>query len=344
MIYGANGYTGELVIKEALSQGLKPIVAGRSPSKISQLAQKYGLEASIFDLNDSKIEDHLAKVDIFLNCAGPFSQTIKPAIDACIATQTNYLDITGEIDVFEYVHGRSADLKAAGIFAIPGIGFDVVPTDTVAALLKEKLPDATHLDLAFHPGKGQTSRGTTKTMIENIHKGGKIRADGKIIDVGVAYKIKEIPFSHRKSFAVTIPWGDVATAYYSTKIPNIEVYMGASAKVIKGLKAMRYLRHVFKFKPLRTMAMKKADTISGPDENTRNAGKSYIYGKAWNQSTSKEIKLETPEGYKLTAMTAVAAIKALETLGIENLSGALTPTMAFGTSFLLGLEECVIKE
>ena len=43
MIYGANGYTGELIAREAVSHGLKPVLAGRTAAKVEPLAASLGL-------------------------------------------------------------------------------------------------------------------------------------------------------------------------------------------------------------------------------------------------------------------------------------------------------------
>ena len=44
MIYGANGYTGRLVVDEAIKRGLTPILAGRSES-VKAFAEEKGLKA-----------------------------------------------------------------------------------------------------------------------------------------------------------------------------------------------------------------------------------------------------------------------------------------------------------
>ena len=53
MIYGANGYTGELVAREAVSRGLKPMLAGRTAAKVEPLVASLGLQARAFNLRDA---------------------------------------------------------------------------------------------------------------------------------------------------------------------------------------------------------------------------------------------------------------------------------------------------
>ena len=150
MIYGANGYTGELIARAAVSRGLKPVLAGRSRDKVQALARELGLEARVFSLEDDvRLLTQIKGHDLVLHCAGPFSATAAPMMEACLRANAHYLDITGEIAVFEHAQSLNDRARAAGVVICPGVGFDVVPTDCVAAALKNAMPDATHLALGF---------------------------------------------------------------------------------------------------------------------------------------------------------------------------------------------------
>jgi short subunit dehydrogenase-like uncharacterized protein len=242
LIYGATGYTGELITRYAVERGLAPVIAGRNAAALGEIAKRYGLEHHIFALDETaKLDACLKDVTLVLHCAGPFSLTAEPMVKACLRTGTHYTDITGEIAVFEAMAARDAEAKQAGIMIMPGVGFDVVPSDCLARHLKNRLPSATHLALAFY-GMGRLSHGTQATMTMNVGKGGAIRKDGKITSVPAAWKSREIDFGEVTRRAVTIPWGDVATAYYSTGIPNIEVFTVIPPANLRLLRASRYLR------------------------------------------------------------------------------------------------------
>ena len=178
LIYGANGYTGELITRFAAERGLKPILAGRNQTKISELADKYGFEYRVFSLDETaKLDAALQEVDMVLHCAGPFSITSLPMVKACLRNKKHYTDITGEISVFETCASFDKKAQDAGVMIMPGVGFDVVPSDCLAKHLKDRLPTATHLSLAFY-GMGRMSHGTQATMTMNVGKGGAIRKDG----------------------------------------------------------------------------------------------------------------------------------------------------------------------
>src|SRR3984893_13184509 len=185
MFYGANGYTGELIAREAKKRGANPVLAGRDATKIAKLATGLSLPSKVFSLD--KPPDIAAALDgtgLVLNCAGPFSKTANPLMRACLMTKTHYLDITGEIDVLESAHRLDADAKSAGVVLCPGVGFDVTPTDCIALMLKTALPEAHELALGFDSDH-RMSPDTAKTLVGALGRRGKIRRAGRIVDLAI---------------------------------------------------------------------------------------------------------------------------------------------------------------
>lgn len=336
LIYGANGYTGELITRYAAERGLRPLIAGRRESEIRRLADRYGLNFRVFSLDDSAALDAaLQEVEAVLHCAGPFSITAQPMLEACLRNRRHYVDITGEITVFE--HCASLDTKArdAGIMIMPGVGFDVVPSDCLALHLKERLIDATHLTLAFL-GVGRLSHGTQATMIMNLGRGGAIRKDGRITPVPAAFKTREINFGPFRKLAVTIPWGDVSTAFYSTGIPNIEVYTVVPTNLLRLMRLSRYLGPLLATAPVQRFLQSRIPP-GGPSDEERARGKSLIWGEVVNQAGERaESRLETPEGYTLTALTALKICEKI--LAGHHPPGFQTPAKAFGAGLILEIE------
>jgi short subunit dehydrogenase-like uncharacterized protein len=223
LIYGANGYTGELIARAAAENGTAPTLAGRTRENVEPLAAELGLPSRVFGLDDTDaVTANIAGATIVLNCAGPFSATSAPIMEACLRAGVHYLDITGEIAVFEHAHAQAARAEQAGIVVCPGVGFDVIPTDCVAAALKAALPDATRLALGFD-SRGAMSPGTAATSIEALATGGRIRRAGRLVAVPLGAITRRIDFGDGEKFAVAIPWGDVSTAYRTTGIGDIEV-------------------------------------------------------------------------------------------------------------------------
>lgn len=345
MIYGANGYTGALCAEEAVRRGMKPVLAGRTEGRIAPLAERLGLEHRVFGLGEPPVtEQHLSDIDLVVHCAGPFSATSRPMVDACVRTRTHYLDITGEIGVFEYIHENDARWRDAGIAAIPGMGFDVVPTDCLAAMVKADLPDAHTLRIAFKGAGMKMSAGTTKTMIEGLGEGAAVRRHGRIERIPSGSLTRMVPFAgeNASDLAIAIPWGDLATAWYSTGIPNIETYMFADPTQVRQLKTVSRLTPLFRFGPVRRAAKALVERfVKGPNAEERRTGHMLCWAEAeapGGRTATRRIK--TPEGYWFTVLASLEGVARWQQDGLAP--GAQTPSTAFGASFVFsvaGVEE-----
>lgn len=336
MIYGANGYTGELIAREAKARGLTPVLAGRSAEKIRPLAQQLGLEHRAFALDDAaRLDAGLRDVGLVLHCAGPFSHTSAPMIEGCLRAKAHYLDITGEISVFEHAHAQDQRARVAGVVICPGVGFDVIPTDCVAAALKRALPDATHLSLGFDSRSG-FSPGTAKTSVEGLALGGRVRRNGRIVEVPLAYETRRIDFGDGEKLAMTIPWGDVATAYYSTGIPNIDVFIPGSPRLVKNAKRANHIRWLLGMKPVQALLKAQAGKTRGPDAAARERMPTFVWGEARNErGETRTARLQTANGYSLTVTGSLAVVEAL--LKRREEGGAFTPSRLFSPELVESL-------
>lgn len=329
IIYGGNGYSGALIAKEATVRGMNPILAGRNEVLVKKIADELGLRYRIFGLNDiEQISPHIHNISLILNCAGPFSATSKPLIEACLKNHIHYLDITGEIDVFEYAQKCDNTAKEANILLCPGVGFDVLPTDCLAHKLKQALPDANHLTLGFE-SNSPLSPGTLKTAIERLAYGGRVRIQGQLIDVPLAYKTRSINFGNGEKLAITIPWGDISTAYYSTHIPNIEVYIPASKRQIALMKSINCMRWFFGFNFVQKWLKKRASHQNGPNSEQRQNQATWIWGEVKNaRGACKRARLITANGYALTITGSLMAVEFV--LHNKVKAGYTTPALLLG--------------
>jgi short subunit dehydrogenase-like uncharacterized protein len=337
LIYGAYGYTGELITRFAAERGLRPILAGRSREKTAEIGERFGFEYRVFALDETAMLDAaLEDVDVVLHCAGPFSLTSRQMVEACLRNKKHYTDITGEIAVFEVCAARDKQAREAGVMLMPGVGFDVVPSDCLALHLKERLPTATHLSLAFY-GMGRLSHGTQATMTMNVGKGGAIRRDGKITPVPAAWQMRDVDFGNGVvKTGVTIPWGDVATAWYSTGIPNIEVYTVVPPQNLRMLKMSRYLGWLL----ATGFAQKYLQAnipVGGPSDEERAKGRTLMWGAATDDDGNRvESRQQGPEGYTLTAIAALNIVQKI--LAGNTTPGYQTPAKAYGANLVLEID------
>lgn len=340
MIYGAYGYSGELIAREAVSRGMKPVLAGRDKERVKSLADELGLSYVAFDLSDAKrVEDALAEQSLVLHCAGPFSATAKPMLTACLKTNTHYFDITGEIDVFEFAHSAAIKQAAtkANLIVCPGVGFDVVPTDCLAAKLKAALPDATELVLAFK-SNGAMSPGTAKTSVEGMAGLSKVRRNGSITETPLL--TRTVRMAGKESTAMSIPWGDVSTAFYTTGIGNVAVYVPVAEKTIKTVRRIQSFRWLMGLPWVQAVLKKQiAKRVKGPNAAQRAQARTILWGEVCNVAGQRKTAwFETPNGYELTITAPLAIVDAVLSGQCQQV-GSVTPSQLMGNDFVWALPD-----
>jgi short subunit dehydrogenase-like uncharacterized protein len=338
LIYGSYGYTGDLIARQAVAAGETPTLAGRNRAKVQHQATELDCPFRAFDLEEDDVAAELeaADVDAVLHCAGPFVDTHRPMVEACIETGTHYLDITGEIEVFESVASYDERAAEADVQLMPGVGFDVVPTDCLAAHLAERLPDATDLRLGFQ-AEGGLSPGTAATAVQGLGEGGAVRRDGRIQTVGAAYDSRRIDFGRGRTGAITIPWGDVSTAYRTTGIENITVYTAVPGVARLLMRSSDLFAPVFELPGVTdTLQDLIRATVEGPDEATREHTNCYVWGEASNDEERVVSRLVTPNTYTLTVDAAL--LIARRVLDSEWEAGYGTPGGVYGPDLVLEID------
>lgn len=337
LLYGATGYTGKLIAREAKAQGVDIILSGRDAAKLSALSSELGYDFRAMDLsNTDGLKKMLSDISVVLHIAGPFSATAEPMLNACLATGTHYIDITGEIAIFERHAALSKKAAAKGVMVMSGAGFDVVPTDCMAAYAKQQLPDATHLVLAVG-GDFRPSRGTAKTGAESAGTGTKQRRKGKIITIKKTPRM-DLDFGNGIESAIGMSWGDVSTAYHTTGIPNIEVYFQSSPQ-LEQVASLGFLARMFVRTSLGQALIKKQidKGPEGPSEEERLNGRTIVLAIAKNgKGDMFSTRLDCMEGYRLTSMTALDIARRIDQG--ESKPGFQTPAGLFGADYVLQFE------
>lgn len=339
IIYGSYGYTGTLITETCKAKGLRVLLSGRNVAKLKRQSDATGYPFEEVDMADEDALTHLLKKGkLVIHCAGPFQTTAGPMVDTCLKTGTHYIDITGEYKVFELLAGYDLLAREHGILVMPGAGFDVVPSDCLAVHLKNRLPSASHLRLAFAMSQGGLSRGTARTMVEGLGYGGMIRENGKLTPIALGDKVMEVNFGEFKKQAMCIPWGDIATAWRSTGIPNIEVYTGVPDTTIRAAKISRWFNWLLRKPWVKAFLRKKVDARqAGPNDQKLYMGKSYLWGSVSDiQGNVAEARLKTLSGYLLTAKTA--ALIADKIISTPVRPGYFTPAQYFGEGLIFEVE------
>lgn len=339
MLYGSTGYTGKLIAEEAVRQGQQPMLAGRNLEKVKPLAERLGLEYAVFSLDDvSTIAEAIADMDLVYHVAGPFAYTSDPMIRACLATNTHYVDITGEIPVFENTFHYDDAARRNGIALVSGVGFDVIPTNCMAQYVAQQITGATDLEIGMDLGFIMTA-GTAKSFITMLGKPHLARQKGKLVNRPLGADTKLLPLPQADVLSMAIPWGDLEASYRSTGIGNITIYMTIPPILIRGMRLTS---------PLTTFLMRNGATrplmnqlaemfMHGPSEVDRQTLATVIWARARNAAGQvAEAWLDTLEAYQFTA---AAAVPVVEHILANRPIGALAPSQALGADFPLRLPD-----
>lgn len=339
IIYGATGYSGRLITCAALELGIRPILGGRDEAKLAAMAERFNLTYCVAELTDARrLDAALRDAAVVLNAAGPFSHTSTPIVESCLRSASHYLDITGEIPVIEALVRRDAAARAARVMIMPAVGFDVVPSDCLAAHVARRLPGASSLALGL-TGLVSATPGSAQTLIEHGGYGVKVRRDGAIVSMPPAAATRCFDFGHGLQRSMNISWGDVSSAYYTTGIPNIDVYYEATPALRGMLLASRYAAWM-----LRTAAWQawlKASTQllpEGPTDEQRAASRMVIVAEARDARGRRvSARLQTPEAYTFTGTTAAAVARNVLRGDLEI--GFQTPGRVYGADFALSFAD-----
>jgi short subunit dehydrogenase-like uncharacterized protein len=337
LIYGANGYSGELIAREAAARALRPVLAGRRQQPVAALATDLSLPHRVFPLDDAAaLAAGLRGVAVVLHCAGPFRATSAPMAQACLAARAHYLDITGELAVFRALLARDADARAAGVTLLPGAGLDVVPSDGLAAALARRLPGATRLELALL-ALGGVSHGTALTMIEMLGQPGAVCRGGRLQDSPLGALARDVDFGRGPVRCLSVPWGDVLTAHVSTGIPDITTYIALPRAARLGVRLARWSGGLLVAAPVRRLLAARVNRRpGGPSREQRNAGRCFLWGEVRGAEGARaEARMMVPEGYAFTVQSSLAL--AQRALRGELPPGFQTPSRACGADFVLGL-------
>lgn len=336
MVYGSYGYTGNLIVEQSVKAGFKPLLAGRDENQVRAQAEKFGLEYRVFSVeNATALDAALMEVDAVLHCAGPFVLTFRQMAEACIRTKRHYVDISGEIEGFEALAAMSEEANRAGVMLLPGGGFDVVPSDCLIAYTAEKLTRATHLELYIKSIGSGVSRGTARSGIENMQREGRIRRDRKIISVPNVWGTKDVDFGRGASRLISMGWGDVSTAYHSTGIPNVTVYMAFPKVMVNMMRLTRYAGPILYTRMARDFIKWLIGKFlaPGPTRKQNENGFSLLIAEVTDGKQTVRAKLKTPEAYYLTALTSVEIMKRI--LNNDLKAGFQTPSKVYGADFIL---------
>jgi short subunit dehydrogenase-like uncharacterized protein len=336
LLYGANGYTGRLIARWAAAKGMRPLLAGRNADAVCETAAATGFEHEAFPLEDGdRLLDALRKCRFALHAAGPFRHTLDAMIRACLESGRHYVDINGDIACFERIRAYDDEARERGVMLLPGAGFDVIPTDCLARLLHERMPEAVSLRIAFASVGSRLSHGTATTMTTKLGEGGMVRKNGTLVRRPFGEKGMYVDFGGERLFTMSIPWGDVSTAHHTTGIPDIETYTAVKPSVHRAMKWQWLFNPLLRTETFRNLLRRRIDrSPAGPDDAMRSRACSLIWAEVSDKKGNRlQATLRGPEVYDLTAYGAIAVAEKI--LAGSYRSGYQTPAGCYGADLVM---------
>jgi short subunit dehydrogenase-like uncharacterized protein len=332
LLYGATGASGRLLATALSDLGGQLVLGGRDAATLLPLADELRVEARVLGA-DGDIADGLGDIGLVMNAAGPFVRTAEPAIDACLRTRTDYMDIAGEWPVFEHALARGKEAAAADTMLLPGVGFAIAATDGALALAATRLPDATRLRLAMStphalsPGSRATLRAMNDTAV-------RVRRDGALRRHPAGTLWRAFDFGAGPHRAIAVSWPDIVTVGHSTGVETLEVYSATGFLGELAIRAGAIVAPLF-----RGLAAGHSSIVDPPLD----LHDMILIAEAedrWRRTA--RVVLRTRDGYTTTTLTAAAAVRAW-LAGVRR-AGFQTPSRAFGPEFVLGCGAAALVE
>jgi len=337
MIYGATGYTGRLLAARAQALGVPTILAGRNRARLEALARAQGMPLRAFGLDAPRdIDAALSGVGVVINSAGPFGATARPIAEACLRTGAHYLDVGGELPIFQSLQSLDAAAREAGIMIMPGVGFVVAATDCLAAHAAASAPDGHSLRIGVSRAT-LVSRGSYASMLGLFSETVTVRRNGRLTSVPVGRLEHAFDYGEGDSVSAAVVWPDVFTAWYSTKIPNIEAYVEAGPLTRWTYSLAARIAGPLRYKPIQDLvALQTRVWPEGPSERRRDSAERTIVVEVEDRyRRGKRARLHTPDGYSLTPLSALKIAERV--LAGDSPAGFQTPATAYGPDLILGL-------
>ena len=278
----------------------------------------------------------LKDVAVVLNAAGPFSSTAPPLVDACVRAGAHYLDVTGEVLAIDGASRRTDEARQRGIMLMPAVGFDVVASDCLVAHAARRTRSPARLFIGIS-GLALLSRGSAMTMIQQLADPVWVRRGGVLAQVAPGSVERVFDYGDGPRASVAVSWADVASAYFTTGVPDVTVYFEATAAVRTHTSLLRA------FGPVTPMAAWKEWLRlgvqwlpEGPTEQERAARHAVVVVDV-EDDRGKVVRsrLRTPEAFSFTASAALAIVERALTGDVE--AGFQTPARVYGPDFVLSL-------
>ena len=350
VVFGATGYTGDLVSRALVDRGARPVLAARNEARVRTLADELGgLEWAVADVErPDSVRALVERGDVLVSTVGPFARWGEPAVQAAIASGAHYLDSTGEGSFIREVFERfGPGAEAAGCGLVTAFGYDWVPGNLAGALaLRDAGEAATSVQIGyFSPGSGagSMSGGTQASAAGALLSSGFAWHGGRIVDErpgrhGRAFEIS--PGTSARAISVAASEHFALPRVHPT-LRDVDVFLGWFGPASEPMRLLSAGMSVLTKLPGATEVLDAVfsrlvkGSTGGPDAAARAKSTSVVLAEARDPGGSvlATVRLEGINGYDLTARFLAWGAATAAAGGLQG-TGALGPVDGFGLDAL----------
>jgi hypothetical protein len=342
VVFGATGYTGQLVAEQLVALGERPILAGRSAARLDPLAARLGgLETRVADVaRPASVFDLLAEGDVLVSLVGPFAKYGDPALRAAIAAGGIYLDSTGEASFIRRVFEEfGPPARRAGATLLPAMGYDFVPGALAGALALEQAgPAAVRVDVGYYAlGGGAASAGTKASGVGVLLDPTYTFRDGRLRPARSGAGVRSFTVAGRPRPAISIGGAEhfgLPAAYRDLR--EVNVYLGWFGPLARPLQAASVVTGLATRVPGVRVALKAAGErlvrlVDAPEPGVTSGARSWIAAEALDADGRRlaEVHVSGPDPYAWTGAFMAWAARRAARHGVRA-TGASGPLQAFG--------------
>jgi short subunit dehydrogenase-like uncharacterized protein len=339
LVFGATGYTGQLVARALADRGASFSIAGRNRVKLERLAAETGgpeiRVASVGDVDG--LTDALTDCRVLLTCVGPFTELGSTAVEAALQARVNYLDSSGEgTFVGRLINQYDERARSTGIAIAPALGFDEVPGDVAATLAAEGLERPEIVLTYAVPTTG--SNGTIKSAMGMLVSEGPWIRDGRKVMVGAGQHSRwspmPPPLGPKPAISFPLAVGHLVPLHLDPEALELYVTIGTAqrlgAKV--GLPVLKAVHSVEGARKLIARAIEVVQPSGGPGEQQRRKWWTVL-AEARSGEDWRNVAISGRDVYGLTARLLSAAAMRMSEPDYE-VSGVVAPVQAMGIDLL----------
>jgi len=348
VVFGATGYTGRLTAERLVSLGERPVLAGRSESRLAELSERLGgLEHRTADIERPDSVRALVEAgDVLLTTVGPCKRWGEPAVLAAVAAGAVYIDSTGEPAFIRRVfQEHDAAARGAGATLLPAMGYDFVPGALAGALaLEEAGAGAVRVDVGYYAlggGPAALSRGTRASLVGVSLDPAFAFRGGRVTGVRSAERIRSFAVRGKDRTAISVGGAEHFTlpAAYP-RLREVNVYLGWFGNLARAARAgSRAGALITKLPGVRPALQRGGEKLAalgdGPAAGTTPGTTSYVAGAAYSGDGDllAEVHLSGADAYDFTAGCLAWAARRAAGEGVLA-TGAAGPLEAFGLAAL----------